>query len=119
MHGSTYAQVAVPDLYGAVLAGGGDEFSVTAVRAAGGRHFLALQRARLEHSLVLLLRAQVPRPHRAENRLGLLLALKSDIHLTLAHIFTFKTLLFKENKREDFFYIVNTNIFMLIKIQLL
>ncbi len=29
----------------------GDEFAVTAVRAAGGRHFLALQRARLEHSL--------------------------------------------------------------------
>ncbi len=69
MKRNTYAQVPVPDLYGPVLAGGGDEFAVTAVSAAGGYHSLALQRSRLEHSLVLLLWAQVPRPHRPESRM--------------------------------------------------
>lgn len=64
----THAEVSVPDLDGAILAACRDQLPIAAVGTACGCDLLALERTGFEHSLVLLLRAQVPRAHGAMDR---------------------------------------------------
>ena len=50
----THSQIPIPDLHAPVLAGGGYETPISAVRARGGRHLLTLHGSWLKHAFLLL-----------------------------------------------------------------